>query len=146
MIVPTIALEFEAIIRSRIGPDEASLALLRAVLLRQPRLRTVTAWARVCGVSRRVLRNRLAGAGLHNGQEWLSCIHVVTTLAALNANPGVPIELIASEWGWPDPFTLSNAMLGRLGGRPSVLRHRPWQAVFNEWIDRTYPETRRMEA
>lgn len=42
----------------------------------------------------------------------------------------------AAAGGYPDPFTMSNALYRATGFRPSALRDIGWSVLVDAWIDR----------
>ncbi len=101
-----------------------------------PEVTSITKLARRMYASRRTLGRHFAAAGLPVPSHWLQfarllhvCMHLQTDSAA--------IFRIATRFGYPDGFTLSNQMKRLIGYRPSQIRTLlGWEWIVETWLRR----------
>jgi len=86
-------------------------------------------------VSRRTLGRRCRAAGLPHPSQILCFGRVLNSVRLLKLT-GWTLHKVANATGWPDQFTLSNAMHRLTGMRPTEARTRGILYLAEAWLQR----------
>lgn len=140
-------------ILSRISPDIASEVtdyltwrhlvidletrrMIRKIIELSNELRTVSGLARTLYLSRRALGRRFMCRGLPVPSHWLHFSRLLHATLRLQ-NSDSTLLTVASEFGYPDGFSLSNQMNRLVGVRPTTARdYLGWEWFLEAWIQR----------
>jgi len=99
-----------------------------------PEVPSVTKLARRMYASRRTLGRHFAAAGLPVPSHWLQFARVLHVCLHLQTDESA-IFRIATRFGYPDGFTLSNQMKRLIGYRPSEIReYLGWEWIVETWL------------
>jgi AraC-like DNA-binding protein len=120
--------------RGVLRPDSLATRHVRTIFTAPPEALRVNRIARRIYASRRTLGRHLRAAGLPSPIDWVALARAV--YAHRTILRGGPIRLAASSAGYPDEFTMSNAVRRILGMRPTQLRGMTWKALLDLWIAR----------
>lgn len=111
--------------------------LMRTLLelaVREPdRRMSVTRAARLMYVCRRTLTRHCKRAGLPRPSHILALGRILHATRLLRET-GWTLSRVAAATGWPDPFSLSNAMHRLTGLRPTEARKRGLIYVAEAWL------------
>ncbi|MGH7575546.1 MAG: helix-turn-helix domain-containing protein [Longimicrobiales bacterium] len=116
---------------TRRGPETGALRVIAAV---PPQCLRVPVVAAVLSMSRRTLYRLFRDAGLPSTRDWIALVRAFHTHAAILK--GRPLKDAAAAGGYPDPFTMSNAIHRATGFRPSALQGIAWTQLVDAWIAR----------
>jgi AraC-like DNA-binding protein len=120
--------------RGVLQPDTLAARHVRCIFTAPPEALRVNRIARRMYASRRTLGRHLRAAGLPSPIDWVALARAVCAHRTIVR--GGPIRLAASAAGYPDQFTMSNAMRRIIGLRPTQLRGMTWRALLDLWIAR----------
>lgn len=120
--------------RGVITPRSRQAEVVRLILMLPPRYLRVTALAAVLSISRRTCTRLFGSAGLPSPQAWIGLVRALHTHRAIMR--GRTLKDAAVAGGYPDQFTMSNALHRMTGFRPSTLRGVPWTQLVDAWIAR----------
>ena len=84
--------------------------------------------------SRRTIGRHFRAAGLPAPVDWVALARAM--YAHRSIARGEPLRVAACSGGYPDQFTMSNAILRITGLRPSKLRGVSWTELLDIWIAR----------
>jgi AraC-like DNA-binding protein len=84
--------------------------------------------------SRRTLGRHFRAEGLPAPMDWVALARAVCAHRTILR--GGPLRIAASAAGYPDQFTMSNAIHRITGMRPTQLRNVSWDALLDVWIAR----------
>ncbi len=115
-------------------PESRATAYVRAILAAPPEALRVRRIARRVYASRRTLGRHFRAEGLPAPIDWVALARAV--LAHRTFVRGGPLRIAAVAAGYPDQFTMSNAMNRIFGIRPSQLRSVSWCELLDVWISR----------
>ena len=117
-----------------LAPDSPIIGEVRSILNAPPEALRVGRVARRMYVSRRTLGRHFQSAGLPVPVDWVALARAL--LAHRTIVRGGPLKVAAAAAGYPDQFTMSNAIHRITGLRPSQLRDVSWTAFLDVWIAR----------
>lgn len=121
------------IISARLVDDVARIIELA------PEVRSVTTLAGRLYASRRTLGRRFAAGGLPAPSHVLQFARLLHVTLAVQRDRKITVSRVASRYGYPDGFTMSNQMKRVIGCRPSELRGRlGWEWVVECWLHQEY--------
>jgi AraC-like DNA-binding protein len=86
-------------------------------------------------VSRRTLGRHCTAFGLPTPSHILVLGRILHTIRVVQET-GRPFMSVAPATGWPDPFTLSNAMQKFVGMRPTAARTKGLIAIAEAWLQK----------
>lgn len=115
-----------------ITPRSRQAEAVRLILMLPPRHLRVTAIAAVLSISRRTCTRLFGSAGLPSPQAWIGLVRALHTHRAILKGRTLKDAAVAA--GYPDQFTMSNALYRTTGFRPSVLRGVSWTQLVDAWI------------
>ncbi len=115
-------------------PESRATAYVRSILAAPPEALRVRRIARRVYASRRTLGRHFRAEGLPAPIDWVALARAV--LAHRTFVRGGPLRIAAAAAGYPDQFTMSNAMNRIFGIRPSQLRSVSWCELLDLWISR----------
>ncbi|MGH7575663.1 MAG: helix-turn-helix domain-containing protein [Longimicrobiales bacterium] len=115
-------------------PRSRQAEALRVILALRPRYLRVSAIAAVLSISRRTFTRLFGSAGLPSPQAWIGLVRALHTHRAILKGRRLKEAAIAA--GYPDQFTMSNALHRMTGFRPSALRGVAWTQLVDAWIAR----------
>lgn len=108
--------------------------LIRKTIDLSSELRSITALARSLYLSRRALGRRFLTNGLPVPSHWLHFGRVLRAALRLQTST-ITLAEVASRFGYPDGFALSNQMYRLVGVRPSdARRYLGWDWLVEAWI------------
>ena len=117
-----------------VKPESPATTYLRTIFRAPPEALRVSRIARRVYVSRRTLGRHFRAAGLPSPADWVALAKAL--YAHRSIARGEPLRVAASSGGYPDQFTMSNAILRITGLRPSKLRDVHWTELLDVWIAR----------
>ena len=120
--------------RAVLAPESPVAGELRSILNAPPEALRVGRIARRLYVARRTLGRHFRVVGLPAPNEWVGLARAL--LAHRTIARGGPLKAAAAAAGYPDQFTMSNAIHRITGLRPSQLRDVSWTAFLDVWIAR----------
>lgn len=121
-----------------ISSDRMSADVVRLFEL-APEVHSVTKLANRMYASRRTLGRRFAAEKLPVPSHLLQFARLLHVALAIQREAGTVFR-IASSYGYPDGFTMSNQMKRLIGCRPSELRGRlGWEWLVESWLHLEYP-------
>lgn len=120
--------------RGVLTPESRTTGYVRAILAAPPEALRVRRIARRVYASRRTLGRHFRAEGLPAPIDWVALARAV--LAHRTFVRGGPLRIAAAAAGYPDQFTMSNAMNRIFGIRPSQLRSVSWCELLDLWISR----------
>lgn len=120
--------------RGVLKPESRATAYVRAIFAAPPEALRVRRIARRVYASRRTLGRHFRAEGLPAPIDWVALARAV--LAHRTMVRGGPLRIAAAAAGYPDQFTMSNAMNRIFGIRPSQLRSVSWCEMLDVWISR----------
>lgn len=116
---------------TRRGPETDAIRVIAAV---PPQCLRVPVVAAVLSMSKRTLYRLFLYAGLPSARDWIALVRAFRTHGAILK--GRPLKDAAAAGGYPDPFTMSNAIYRATGLRPSALQDVAWTQLVDAWIAR----------
>lgn len=115
-----------------ITPRSREADAIRVIAALPPRCLRVPVVAAVLSMSQRTLWRLFRNAGLPSARGWIGLVRALWTHYAILR--GRPLKDAAGTGGYPDPFTMSNAIHRTTGFRPSALRGVGWTQLVDAWI------------
>lgn len=113
--------------------SSATRERIETIFSAAPNTRSIESLARQMCQSRRTLGRHFHERGLPVPSHWLQfarALHVALQLQ----NTNLSIGRVAARFGYPDGFTMSNAMKRLTGFRPSFVReHLGWEWILEAW-------------
>jgi AraC-like DNA-binding protein len=95
---------------------------------------SISRLARRMYTSRRTMGRHFENAGLPVPSHWLQFGRLLHVAIKLQAEP-MPICRVATRYGYPDGFTLSNQMKRLVGCRPTEVRENlGWEWFIERWL------------
>ena len=107
---------------------------VRSIFAAPPEALRVGRMARRVYTSPRTLGRHFRAEGLPSPVDWVALAKAMRAHRTIVR--GGPLRLAASAAGYPDQFTMSNAIHRIAGLRPSQLRDVSWDAFLDVWIAR----------
>lgn len=120
--------------RGVLRPESRATSYVRSILAAPPEALRVRRIARRVYASRRTLGRHFRADGLPAPIDWVALARAV--LAHRTFVRGGPLRIAAEAAGYPDQFTMSNAMNRIFRIRPSQLRSVSWCELLDLWISR----------
>lgn len=120
--------------RNVLDPESDAASHVRTIFAAPPEALRVGRIARRTYWSRRTLGRHFKAAGLPAPVKWVALARAM--LAHRTIARGALLGVAASSAGYPDQFTMSNAIHRITGLRPSKLRDVHWTELLNVWIER----------
>jgi AraC-like DNA-binding protein len=126
----------EYLARRGILVDSALRQDVRRIFELAPEVRSVSQLARRLYVSRRTLGRRFESVGLPVPSHWLQFARLLHIAIRLQCESTAMFR-IATRFGYPDGFTMSNQMHRLVGCRPTEVRRLlGWEWVIEAWLRR----------
>ena len=120
--------------RGVLRPESRATSYVRSILAAPPDALRVSRVARRVYASRRTLGRHFRAEGLPAPIDWVALARAVCAHRTILR--GGPLRIAASAAGYPDQFTMSNAIHRITGLRPSQLRSVAWDLFLDVWIAR----------
>lgn len=120
--------------RDVLAPDSRAARHLRTIFSAPPEALRVGRIVRRMYTSRRTLGRHFRAAGLPSPMDWVAIARAVCAHRTIAR--GGKLREAACAGGYPDQFTMSNAIHRITGLRPSKLRDVSWAALLDIWIAR----------
>lgn len=120
--------------RGVLTPASRATSYVCAILAAPPEALRVRRIAQRVYASRRTLGRHFRAERLPAPIDWVALARAV--LAHRTIVRGGPLRIAAAAAGYPDQFTMSNAMNRIFGIRPSQLRGVSWRELLDIWISR----------
>ncbi len=120
--------------RGVLGPESSIAGELRSILNAPPAALRVGRIARRMYLSRRTLGRHFQLAGVPAPIDWVALARALCAHRTIAR--GGALKVAAAAAGYPDQFTMSNAIHRITGLRPSQLRDVSWTAFLDVWIAR----------
>lgn len=118
--------------RGVITPGSREANAIRVIAALPPHCLRVPLIAAVLSVSQRTLWRLFRRAGLPSAKAWIGLVRALRSHHAILR--GRPLKEAAPAGGYPDQFTMSNAIHRTTGLRPSALRGIAWTHMVDTWI------------
>jgi AraC-like DNA-binding protein len=117
--------------------DTKTRSLVLKIFELAPAVPSISGLARRLYTSRRTLGRFFEARGLPVPSHWLQFARLLFVATKLQANEEVPVFRIATQFGYPDGFTMSNQMKRLVGCRPSDVRaNLGYEWFVEEWLER----------
>jgi AraC-like DNA-binding protein len=120
--------------RDVLDPESMVASHVRTIFTAPPEALRVCDIARRTYWSRRTLGRHFKVAGLPSPVQWVALARAM--YAHRSIARGALLRTAAASAGYPDQFTMSNAIHRIAGLRPSELRNVHWTELLNVWIAR----------
>jgi len=120
--------------RDVLSPESPAASHVRTIFRAPLEALRVNRIARRSYSSRRTIGRHFRAAGLPSPVDWIALARAVHAHRGIAR--GEPLRMAASLGGYPDQFTMSNAILRITGLRPSKLRNVSWTKLLDVWIAR----------
>jgi len=127
--------------RGVLTAESRATSYVRSILAAPPEALRVRRIARRVYANRRTLGRHFRAEGIPAPLDWVALARAV--LAHRTFVRGGPLRIAAAAAGYPDQFTMSNAMNRIFGIRPSQLRSVSWCELLDVWISRQRERARR---
>ncbi len=117
--------------------DTKTRSLVFKIFELAPTVPSISGLARRLYTSRRTLGRFFEARALPVPSHWLQFARLLFVATKLQANDNVPVFRIATQYGYPDGFTMSNQMKRLVGCRPTDVRENlGYEWFVEEWIER----------
>jgi AraC-like DNA-binding protein len=117
--------------------DAKTRSLVLKIFELAPTVPSISGLARRLYTSRRTLGRFFEARGLPVPSHWLQFARLLFVATKLQASEDVPVFRVATQFGYPDGFTMSNQMKRLVGCRPSDVRvNLGYEWFVEEWLDR----------
>lgn len=114
--------------------DDGTRHRIVTIFAKAPHTSSIEALARATAQSRRSLGRHFHDRGLPVPSHWLQFARLLHVAIQLQ-NTRASIHRVSGRFGYPDGFTLSNAMKRLTGYRPSFVReHLGWEWIVAAWL------------
>lgn len=120
--------------RGVLRPESRATGYVRSILAAPPEALRVRQVARRVYASRRTLARHFRAEGLPAPIDWVALARAVCAHRTILR--GGPLRIAAAAAGYPDQFTMSNAIRRITGMRPSQLRDVRPDGLLDVWIAR----------
>jgi AraC-like DNA-binding protein len=115
-------------------PDLETRERIETIFARAPHTSSIDQLSAALCQSRRTLGRFFAERGLPVPSHWLQFARILHVAVQLQ-NTTTNINRVASRFGYPDGFTMSNSMKRLTGYRPSFVReHLGWEWIVAAWL------------
>jgi AraC-like DNA-binding protein len=109
---------------------------IRRIFELAPETNSITSLCKRMYTSRRTLGRHFGDNGLPVPSHWLQFARLLHVSVHLQEDPGA-IFRIATRFGYPDGFTMSNQMFRLIGYRPTEVRRLlGWEWIVEAWLRR----------
>ena len=116
--------------------DAKTRSLVMKIFELAPTITSIAALSKRLYTSRRSLGRFFEARGLPVPSHWLQFARLMFVATKLQANEDVPVFRIATQYGYPDGFTMSNQMKRLVGVRPTDVRENlGWEWFVEEWLE-----------
>ena len=116
--------------------DKDTRRLIGKMIEHSNRVRSLSDLCRQLYVSRRALGRRFFDRRLPPPSHWLQFSRALRVCLRLQSS-GLPVASIATTFGYPDAFTLSNQLVRLIGARPSDVREcLGWEWLVWAWMEK----------
>ena len=116
--------------------DTKTRSLVLKIFELAPTITSIAALSKRLYTSRRSLGRFFEARGLPVPSHWLQFARLMFVATKLQANDDVPVFRIATQYGYPDGFTMSNQMKRLVGVRPTDVRENlGWEWFVEEWLE-----------
>ena len=121
---------------ARVLVDKDTRRLIGKTIEHSNRVRSLSDLCRQLYVSRRALGRRFFDRRLPPPSHWLQFSRALRVCLRLQSSR-LPVASIATTFGYPDAFTLSNQLVRLLGVRPSDVREcLGWEWLVEAWVEK----------
>jgi AraC-like DNA-binding protein len=120
--------------RGVLRPESRATSYVRSILAAPPESLRVARIARRVYASRRTLARHFRAEGLPSPVDWVALARAVCAHRTILR--GGPLRIAVAAAGYPDQFTMSNAIHRITGMRPSQLRNISRDGLLDVWIAR----------
>lgn len=122
--------------RRGILTDAKTRGLVMKIFELAPTITSIAGLSRRLYTSRRTLGRFFEDRGLPVPSHWLQFARLLYVATKLQANDEVPVFRIATQYGYPDGFTMSNQMKRLVGCRPTEVRENlGYEWFVEEWLE-----------
>ena len=116
--------------------DTKTRILVQKIFELAPTIHSISGLARRLYTSRRSLGRFFEAHQLPVPSHWLQFARLLYVATTLQSNEDVPIFRIATQYGYPDGFTMSNQMKRLVGCRPTDVRENlGFEWIVEEWLE-----------
>jgi AraC-like DNA-binding protein len=116
--------------------DTKTRGLVMKIFELAPTVTSISALSKRLYTSRRTLGRFFEDRGLPVPSHWLQFARLLYVATKLQANEDVPVFRIATQFGYPDGFTMSNQMKRLVGCRPTEVRENlGYEWFVEEWLE-----------
>jgi AraC-like DNA-binding protein len=128
------AVVLDSLAHRRVIVDRDTRRLVGKTIELSNAVRSLSELCRQLFVSRRALGRRFSDRRLPPPSHWLQFSRVLRVSLRLQSSQ-LPVAQVATTFGYPDAFTLSNQMVRMIGVRPSDVRDcLGWEWILEAWI------------
>jgi AraC-like DNA-binding protein len=120
--------------RDVLRPERRATSYVRSILAAPPEALRVDRIARRVYASRRTIGRHMRAEGLPAPVDWVALARAIGAHRTILR--GGPLRVAAAAAGYPDQFTMSNAIYRIIGIRPSQLRNVSREELLDVWIQR----------
>ena len=115
--------------------DTKTRTLIMKIFELAPSVSSISTLARRLYTSRRTLGRFFEAQGLPVPSHWLQFARLLYVSTKLQLNDNVPVFRVATQFGYPDGFTMSNQMKRLIGCRPTDVRQNlGYEWIVEEWL------------
>jgi AraC-like DNA-binding protein len=123
-----------------------SRTLVHKIFELAPTVPSICALSRRLYTSRRTLGRFFESEKLPVPSHWLQFARLLYVTVTLQANENVPVFRIATQFHYPDGFTMSNQMKRLVGCRPTDVRENlGYEWFVEDWLERESDPASRSE-
>lgn len=116
--------------------EEETRQRIETIFAAAPRITSIESLAAAMCQSRRTLGRHFRDRGLPVPSHWLQFARILHVAIQIQ-NTNININRVASRFGYPDGFTMSNSMKRLTGYRPTFVRDRlGWEWIVEAWLQR----------
>jgi AraC-like DNA-binding protein len=116
--------------------DTKTRSLVSKIFELAPNITSIAGLSKRLYTSRRSLGRFFEARNLPVPSHWLQFARLLFVVTRLQANEDVPVFRIATQFGYPDGFTMSNQMKRLVGCRPTDVRENlGWEWFVEEWLE-----------
>ena len=117
--------------------DTKSRSLVHKIFDLAPIIPSISDLSRRLYTSRRTLGRFFESQGLPVPSHWLQFARLMYVTVTLQSNENVPVFRIATQFHYPDGFTMSNQMKRLVGCRPTDVRENlGYEWFVEDWLER----------
>jgi AraC-like DNA-binding protein len=116
--------------------DTKTRGLVLKIFELAPTVASISALSRRLYTSRRTLGRFFEERSLPVPSHWLQFARLLYVVTKLQANEDLPVFRVATQYGYPDGFTMSNQMKRLVGCRPTDVRENlGYEWFVEEWLE-----------